>query len=879
MKRSSFLKLTLILCVCVILTSCSTKKNTFISRNYHTLTCYYNVYWNGKESFKEGQSIISAQGLDNFYEVLPVCQFGSIQDTQYTYQAMNRVIEKSAKAIKKHSIFIRGVEYVKYVDDSYLLLGAALVYKHSFSNARMIFNFVISQYAKNPEKYEAMLWIARTHILEGEFDMAEAMLGKVESALPLAKKETQAQFPLVMIDFYIAQGQYKLAIPLLENALGGKYKKDLKSRMAFILGQIYQRENDFAGAYRYYKLCLKRNPPLDMGFNARLNLALCYDNSNMSSVELEADLLSMLKDEKNSKYFSRIYYVLGVLMFKDEKIPEGIAYYKKSIELSGDDPERMLLSARTLAEYYYSNQNFLEAQKYYQICSDAMQRSDPDYFLVKNRSDNLNELLTYSELLRASDSVLTISKMSKAEMDIYAQAQVDAYKKREEQRKINESKALKSSGPQYNSKWYFYNEQSKRVGHLDFTKKWGRRTNEDFWFMSSKPPMEALRPLSEIEDDGFDESEDSLVRQEKLGPTDKEYYLKALASSPEEFQALSDSIEVALFQLGCIYFNNLGELNLAEKNFIRLLDEYPQTEKKPFVYQMLCLLYAQQKKTAEFNKYAQALAKEYPGSEADQKINDPQYSAKLLENSKQVGRIYEEAYLAYEKADYYRCLALCDMIDQKYPVNDYKPQLLFIKSVSIGHVKSYKLMADGLEELVKSYPASELIPKAKHLLEMSKPYLEGDAIVEVADLPDTNMPKPLVVDTVVAPKVEEPEPKFQIQPQSTHFVVVLVKKGKVNTDVLQIKISDFNRKFFSEEKLKVSVDKFDDTYLQLLISEFPTSQLSNSYYKTFIKNEYIFGSIEVADREVFFISVDNYTYLLQHFGIPEYLEFFKSSYF
>ena len=50
--------------------SCSTKKDTFINRQYHRLNTKYNVMFNGEEAFATGQTILAATVDDNFFEFL-----------------------------------------------------------------------------------------------------------------------------------------------------------------------------------------------------------------------------------------------------------------------------------------------------------------------------------------------------------------------------------------------------------------------------------------------------------------------------------------------------------------------------------------------------------------------------------------------------------------------------------------------------------------------------------------------------------------------------------------------------------------------------------------------------------------------------------------
>ncbi|MEG1572274.1 MAG: CDC27 family protein [Bacteroidales bacterium] len=278
----------------------------------------FHVYWNGREALHEGVQLLADQEVDNYYEILPVYQFGSITDTQITVEKMNRAIEKATTAVKKHSILIRGVEYVKFIDDAYLLLGKAFFYKHQFSKARMVFNYVVSEFPKNPEKNEARLWVARTYIQEKEYDMAIALITKVQAEKNLSSS-LRRELALTFADFYLAQKQYEQAIPYLEKGKQLTKNKDFKSRINFILGQIEQLKGNTHEAYLLFKDCLKANPPLVMSFNARLNIALCYDNKTMNSADISKELLRMLKDSKNERNFGRIYFVLAEIAFKDQK--------------------------------------------------------------------------------------------------------------------------------------------------------------------------------------------------------------------------------------------------------------------------------------------------------------------------------------------------------------------------------------------------------------------------------------------------------------------------------------------------------------------------------------------------------------------------------
>ena len=60
----------------IVLTQCSTKKNTLINRTYHNITAHYNAYFYAKESMKEGIAKLEKLHEDNYVDVLSVLKYG-----------------------------------------------------------------------------------------------------------------------------------------------------------------------------------------------------------------------------------------------------------------------------------------------------------------------------------------------------------------------------------------------------------------------------------------------------------------------------------------------------------------------------------------------------------------------------------------------------------------------------------------------------------------------------------------------------------------------------------------------------------------------------------------------------------------------------------
>ena len=126
----------------LLISSCSTKKNTWTRRAFHNVTAHYNGWWNGNESLKEGVRELEKQNLDNYNKVLFVYNYGDEQIGQSLASYSDRAIEKGSMVAQRHTMWFKKREYCNWVPESYLLIGKAYFYKHEFQSARLTFEFI-----------------------------------------------------------------------------------------------------------------------------------------------------------------------------------------------------------------------------------------------------------------------------------------------------------------------------------------------------------------------------------------------------------------------------------------------------------------------------------------------------------------------------------------------------------------------------------------------------------------------------------------------------------------------------------------------------------------------------------------------------------------
>ncbi|HLG34042.1 MAG TPA: tetratricopeptide repeat protein, partial [Bacteroidia bacterium] len=378
--------------VALLAAGCSVKKNNIISRNYHNTTARYNGFYHGKLKMKDAVDKLAEQHEDKYDRILSVFRYADKQKAKSIYPDMDEVIKKVSLVIQRHSMNIGGKERCRWIDDNWLLMGKAHFFKHDFFSAIETFEYVAATYPDETSKYEALLWLTQTNITLTKFASCEFTLDYLRSE-PKFPKKLRGDMEAVLSDFYLQTRQYTQAIEHLEKAVVFTKKRDTKIRYMFILAQVYQHENQYKKAFQHYTNCIHMNPPYEMGFNARINRARCFDSENKDSKEVKKELVKMLKDEKNKDYLDQIYYALAGLAIKEPDTAKAIEHLHLSIESSKGNGNQKAMSYLDLGKIFFARRDYKAARNYYDSTMISLSNDYYEYDLVLNRRNSLTKLM------------------------------------------------------------------------------------------------------------------------------------------------------------------------------------------------------------------------------------------------------------------------------------------------------------------------------------------------------------------------------------------------------------------------------------------------------------------------------------------------------
>jgi tetratricopeptide (TPR) repeat protein len=303
---------------------------------------------------------------------------------------------------------------LKWMDENYLLLGITYVYKNEYNLAIETFKHIISDFPHTPSKYSALIWLSRCYNETNEYKESEKILMLLEADEKMPEKMYE-DFYTTYSDYYLKQKNYEKAIPMLEKTLGYCHRKIYKVRYTYVLAQVYQKNENMEKAAENFKKVIKMNPPYEMTFNAKINLAGSFNASKGEGKEIRSLLRKMLNEDKNIEFQDQIYFALGKIALKENKKEEAIDLFKESARKSSKNPNQKGLSYLALADLYYNMPEYIFAQAYYDSTLQNINTGFENYASINLKAGSLTRLVKNLMMFQLQDSLQTLAKMSESD--------------------------------------------------------------------------------------------------------------------------------------------------------------------------------------------------------------------------------------------------------------------------------------------------------------------------------------------------------------------------------------------------------------------------------------------------------------------------------
>lgn len=857
----------------LILMSCSTQKNTFVSRSYHSIISHYNIYFNGKESFKKGIDRINSGYKNDYNQLLHIFTYNDKDLNATAASDMDITIKKCSKVITFHSIkakpnyknnklspsekeFMARNEYNNWVDESYILITKANFYKDDLSEAAKTITFILREFPKDNVRYEALIWQARIHLQSNELVEAEKILTNLQSDKKLPKK-FQSDFNSTFADLHIKKEQYKPAVQKLEKSLATSHGKQTKLRYTYILAQLNQLLGNKEEAAELFQKVVKMNPPYEMTFNARINLAGLADADSKGNKGIKAQLYKMLKDQKNKDFRDQIYFALANMELREKNEEKAIELFKQSAIATTNNDQQKATTYLTLADLFYGKKQYIPAQAYYDSCLQSLRPDYNDIEKIRSRATNLNKLVLNLQTIEMQDSLLKLAAMNETDRMRVVEKIIANIRNKEAEEQQKEQLSNQNYVPTRNldaaamgqGNWYFYNQVSVQQGLTEFQSKWGKRKLEDNWRRRNKG-MNAMMMADNSElAPGTAQQQENKIADNKTPA----YYLQDIPTTDSMKQAAHGKIQDAFYNAAGAYRDDLNEPLEASKLYEELVRRYPNNSYTASAYYQLYSINSNSGNTSKAEQYKQLILSRFPESIYAKVLSDPNFAATANEEAKKTSKYYEDTYQLYLTGNYAQVIQNSDHALSQFKPSPVSEKFAFLRALSVGKTADITTFRKELESVTQTYPKSEVSEAAR------------DIITHI----DNYNP-----DVKKTAEIIKAEATYNQEDKAPLLVAWMVSSSE-DMNQLTFDIINFNLDNFNKEKFEIQNAEFNQELKLITIHQFKDRASALSYYNTFSPILTVNKNLKNKKNYCFVISADNLQTLIADKNVDTYQRFFE----
>lgn len=650
---------------------------------------------------------------------------------------------KALKAINKYSVLRHGEEQNKQIFDAYMILAQARIYRGKSLEALDALNYVFTHM-----KDDKRLPLAR--IYQGlAYDQIKNYHKAHETFAKLKGDKISKQYEKLLSIYYaeslLDAGKKEEAVKELDNAFELNSNRKLKSRIAYLRGQVLEGLNQNEKARESFMAAYKYANDFEFEVKSQIEIAKTFNgNGDYSGARKYLEDIS-----KKGTYGSRkneFYYALGLMANKAGKKEEAQEFFRKSLKEKVSDGQIRGLTYYEIGKGYLDKNDYIGAGAYYDSAL-AVMTYEPSKVLLTDQSTYIKKISKNYYLIKKNDSILNLAKMSTDQKTDFFNKYIAKIKAKEEREELKRKRAERSKGfdtGDYNATsifanssnsfedfgvatkgFYFSNTGTVSKGTQTFKQTWGDRALVDNWRFSKK--------MATIED----------LKNDALGTTaapnprrfEPAFYIEQIPTDVAKLDQLKKDRDTASLGLGIMYQNYFTNTPLATKTLYDLVDVKPEEKVMlQALYEIFAMNYEKNPQASERAK--QILLKDYPYTSYAEFARNPK-SNSFVKSSADVENQYKQAFALYESEKFGESKDLIDRTIQQNPKDALVPKLYLLNAFNSGKSSGKEVMILQLEQIALNYGKTPEGEKAKEMLN----YLKSDLSFQATDNRGNSIPQ------------------------------------------------------------------------------------------------------------------------------------------
>ena len=643
---------------------------------------------------------------------------------------------KALKAIEKYSVMKGGVEKNKKIFDANILLVQSRIYQNKPLEALDGLNYIFSNMPKDKRIRLAKIYQGLAYSKMEDYKRAEEVFADLKKEK--LKKDQRKLLSVYYSEMLLHAGKKEDAVAELENAYTLNKNRKLRSRIAFLRGQILANLGKNEEARESFVSAYKNANNFEFEVKSQIEIAKTF-NGKDDDYEGAKDYLA--KISKKGTYASRkneFFYALGLMANKAGKKEEAKAYFAQSLKEKISDPQIRGLNYFEIGKAYFEDSDYLAAGAYYDSAL-AVMNYEPSKILLTEQSKNIKEVSKNYYLIKKNDSILALTSMPETERIAFFTRYIEGIKAKEAKEELEKKRAERSKGfdtGDYSANslfagntggfqdfgdnkggFYFANLSTVSKGEASFKQLWGNRSLNDNWRTSARS-----NTIEDLKSQAMGVANAPDPRRLEPG-----FYIEKIPTDQKDIFALKKARDTASLGLGRMYESYFSDTPLATKTLYSLVDSKPEDDLKlQALYQIFAFNYEKNPSAADRAK--QMILTEFPYTSYAEFVKNPKNNT-FAKSSEEVEKIYAEAFDLYAKEKYTESKTLIESSLEKFPKDALIPKFALLNAFNSGKIAGKEIMILQLEQIALNYARTVEGEKAKEMLK----YLKSDITIENTD--------------------------------------------------------------------------------------------------------------------------------------------------
>ncbi len=729
------------------------KKFTLPRRLIQNTVTHYNYFFNANNKLNEVLERAKTSFTEDYTELLPFYNY-TLEATAQDSIKLDSITYKASTGIALHDL------RNDWVDNLYLLWGAAFYLQKKFDSAFLMFQFINYAFAEKekdgyyktigsrmdgnsalsiatkeksslprkifsepPSRNDAFIWQIRNFLAQDQFAEAASLIVTLKDD-PVFPKRLQNDLDEVQAYWFYKQNMWDSCVVYLQKSLDNATNQLEKARWEYLLAQLYEKIGDYKTSEKYYSKVANHTTDPVMDIYARLFAIRVNKDEGEKDIEKNvAELEKMARRDKYQDYRDIIYYMAAQMQLERKDIDAAIALLLKSTRYLSNDPSQRNRAFLQLAELYLTKQEYRKAFNFY----DSLRLDDQT---LKNipaltaKKELLGKLATQIEIVERQDSLQHLAGLPEDERRDFIKKLVKTLRK--QQGLKDEGTGVATSGfgtttpaPFANTdtkgEWYFYNAAYRSRGQSDFKSRWGNRPNQDNWRRSQA--IVSGIPINTQGVTGRDGKPTTGIVTDV--PTELTFdALYANLPLTEELLKLSnDSIQNALFTLGKIYIQEVEDCRSGIETLEKLRSRFPQFDKMDEVLFNLYYCYNKSGDAAQAASMKKLMSEKFSSSNYTTIVNTGK-NPQSTDVNPEATKTYEKIYDLFIEGNFEQAIQAKKIADSTYGKNYWTPQLLYIESVYYIKQRNDSTAKRILGDIIAQFQGTPLAEKSTTMLDV-----------------------------------------------------------------------------------------------------------------------------------------------------------------